>query len=73
MHLILRYAFSELNLERVSLNVFAYNLRAIHSYEKSGFVHEGRKRGVLRREGRRYDLVFMGILRTDWLARYPEN
>jgi RimJ/RimL family protein N-acetyltransferase len=73
MRLILHYAFSELNLERVSLNVFAYNLRAIHSYEKSGFVHEGHARGVLRRDGCRYDLVFMGILREEWLSRYPEK
>jgi RimJ/RimL family protein N-acetyltransferase len=69
MHLILRYAFIELNLQRVSLNVFEYNLRAIRSYEKLGFVHEGRSRGVLRRDGCRYDLVFMGILREEWLAQ----
>jgi RimJ/RimL family protein N-acetyltransferase len=69
MRLILRYAFGELNLQRVSLNVFEYNPRAIRSYEKLGFIHEGRARGVLRREGQRYDLVFMGILRDEWLAR----
>jgi RimJ/RimL family protein N-acetyltransferase len=66
MRLILRYAFSELNLQRVSLNVFEYNSRAIRSYEKIGFVHEGRQRGVLIRDGRRYDLVYMGILREEW-------
>lgn len=71
MRLILRFAFMELNLQRVSLNVFAYNPRAIRSYEKIGFVHEGRQRGVLRRDGQRFDLVFMGILREEWLARYP--
>jgi RimJ/RimL family protein N-acetyltransferase len=73
MRLILRYAFTELNLRRVSLNVFGYNLRAIRSYEKLGFIHEGRKRGVLKRDGHRYELVFMGILREEWLARYPEK
>jgi RimJ/RimL family protein N-acetyltransferase len=68
MRLILRYAFSELNLYRVSLNVFEYNSRAIRSYEKIGFVHEGHARGALVRDGRRYDLVYMGILREEWQA-----
>lgn len=33
MRVILRYAFDELNLHRVSLDVFEYNPRAIHSYD----------------------------------------
>jgi RimJ/RimL family protein N-acetyltransferase len=66
MRVILRYAFTELNLHRVSLNVFQYNPRAIKSYEKVGFKHEGRMRGVLNRNGKRWDIVFMGILREEW-------
>ncbi len=66
MRVILRYAFTELNLHRVSLDVFGYNPRAIRSYEKAGFVEEGRVRGLLNREGRRSDLIFMGILKEEW-------
>jgi len=66
MRIILRYAFEELNLRRVSLNVFEYNPRAIRSYEKAGFKHEGRMRGYLNREGRRWDVIFMGILQEEW-------
>jgi len=66
MRVILRYAFTELNLHRVSLDVFGYNPRAIRSYEKAGFVIEGKVRGLLNREGQRYDLIFMGILKEDW-------
>ena len=66
IRVILRYAFIELNLHRVSLDVFEYNLRAIRSYEKAGFVVEGRERQFLNREGRRWDLVYMGILREEW-------
>ena len=65
--LILRYAFTELNVRRVSLNVFANNLRAIRSYEKTGFRHEGVVRSDCRRDGERWDTVFMGILREEWL------
>ncbi len=67
MKVILRYAFTELNLHRVTLDVFEYNPRGVRSYEKAGFVLEGRARGVLLREGRRWDVLYMGILREDWL------
>jgi len=69
MRVIIRFAFRELNLQRVSLDVFEYNPRAIRSYEKAGFVHEGRMKGFLFRDGQRYDLLFMGILRDEWLAK----
>ena len=69
MQIILRYAFNELNLHRVTLNVFEYNPRAIRSYEKAGFSHEGRMRNFLNRDGRRWDLIYMGILREEWVSR----
>lgn len=66
MKLILRYAFAELNLQRVTLTVFEYNPRAIRSYEKAGFRHEGRRRGGLLKDGKRWDILYMGILFEDW-------
>jgi RimJ/RimL family protein N-acetyltransferase len=66
MCVLLRYAFTELNLYRLSLTVFSYNTRAIRSYEKAGFVVEGRQRQALRRDGRHHDLIFMGVLREEW-------
>ena len=67
MRVMLRYAFTELNLHRVTLNVFGYNERAIRSYEKAGFQVEGRERGALNRDGRRWDIIYMGILKAAWL------
>ena len=67
MNLMLRYAFTELNLRRVSLIVFEYNQRGVRSYEKNGFVVEGRIRGAMLREGKRWDFVWMGVMREDWL------
>ena len=69
MRLALRFAFMELNLHRVTLDVFEYNPRAIRSYEKAGFQHEGRQREVLFRNGKRWDVLEMGILREEWLKR----
>jgi RimJ/RimL family protein N-acetyltransferase len=73
MRIILRYAFTELNLHCVSLDVFEYNQRGVHSYEKAGFVLEGRKRGLILREGRRWDVLYMGILRDEWLKHEQDN
>lgn len=66
MRVILKYAFTELNLYRLSLNVFDYNPRARRSYGKAGFKEEGSCREFLLRDGKRYDLIFMGILRSEW-------
>ncbi|WKZ40312.1 MAG: GNAT family protein [Anaerolineales bacterium] len=67
MQLILRYAFAELNLHRVSLSVFEYNPRAIRSYEKCGFRIEGRRRSALLKDGKRWDMFYMGILLEEWM------
>lgn len=69
MQLILEYAFQELNLNRVNLNVFAFNKRAICSYEKCGFKYEGTQRDVIYKEDQRWDMIDMGILRSDWEER----
>lgn len=68
MRILLRYAFMELNLHRITLNVFEYNQRGIRSYEKAGFKHEGRERKWLNKDGQRWDIIFMGILRKEWEA-----
>jgi len=62
LRLLLRYAFAELGLHRVGLTVFEYNRRAISSYEKAGFQIEGREREAMLRDGRRWDIVHMGVL-----------
>jgi len=69
MNLLLQFAFLEVNLQRVTLTVFDYNPRAIRAYEKAGFRHEGRERKRLNKEGQRWDMLFMGILREEWLEK----
>ena len=72
MNLILRYAFLELNLHRVSLNVFGYNERAIRSYQKNGFVIEGKAINAIERDSKFWDVYYMGILKREWLKSYQE-
>jgi len=73
MCLLLRYGFIELNLRRISLTVFEFNQRAMRSYEKAGFRLEGRQRQLMQREGRRWDILYMGILREEWMENYGDN
>jgi RimJ/RimL family protein N-acetyltransferase len=73
MRLILRYGFMELNLRRISLTVFEFNQRALRSYEKAGFQLEGRQRQPMQREGRRWDILYMGILREEWMDNNGYN
>ena len=63
-------AFTELNMYRVSLGLHAYNPRALRSYEKAGFRHEGRVRKLLNKEGKRWDMLEMGILREEWMEQH---
>ncbi len=66
MNMIARYAFEELGLYRINLNVFAYNKRAIKSYEKVGYKVEGKTREAVHRDGKRWDVIFMGLLAKDF-------
>jgi RimJ/RimL family protein N-acetyltransferase len=65
MTAVLDHAFGPVGLHRVSLDVFAFNPRAQRSYEKAGFVVEGRQRDTLLWDGEWTDSVLMAVLATD--------
>lgn len=60
--LALWYAFEELGLHKVMLRVLATNPRAKRSYEKAGFVEEGRFCDDVYLNGQFQDVIFMGII-----------
>lgn len=64
--LVLRHAFDDVGLNRVDLEVYDFNPRARHVYEKVGFVHEGTKRQALYWQGQWVDAHLMAILADDW-------
>ncbi len=63
---MLRFAFEELNLHRVELEVFDENARARRCYEKVGFRYEGTRRQAAFFEGRYHDSHLMSILREEF-------
>ena len=66
---VLDFAFDDLKLNKVELEVYDFNPRAIHVYEKVGFKIEGRKREVFYRDGLFHDLILMGILVKEYRAK----
>lgn len=69
MHALLDFGFGELRLERISLEVFDYNPRAVRSYEKAGYRVEVRRRRARFHRGDYHDVISMAILRDEWLAQ----
>ncbi|MBA4380275.1 MAG: N-acetyltransferase [Anaerolinea sp.] len=69
MLLLLRHGFETLNLNRVFLRVHAPNRRAISTYEKAGFVQEGRMRQAVYKNGEYQDVLFMSVLHSEWDAQ----
>ena len=53
-------------IERLELNVYAFNAPAIRTYERIGFVTEGNRRSSALVDGERWDTIIMGLLRSEW-------
>jgi RimJ/RimL family protein N-acetyltransferase len=71
MQLLLQHGFGTLNLHRIMLRVYDFNLRAQRAYEKSGFVLEGRLREANYHHGKYVDELLMSVLRPEWEAKQP--
>jgi RimJ/RimL family protein N-acetyltransferase len=64
--MIVGYGFEQLGLHRISLEVYSFNPRARHVYDKVGFVVEGVLRDALRWDGQWIGATIMSILAPDW-------
>jgi RimJ/RimL family protein N-acetyltransferase len=69
MEMLVEYGFNTLNMNRIGLTVYDFNIRAFKAYQKAGFIEEGRKRQARYHNGKYYDEIIMGILREDWEKR----
>jgi RimJ/RimL family protein N-acetyltransferase len=69
MKVVLDFGFGELRLERMWLDVYDGNTRAIRCYAKAGFTLEGKLRHAIYRRKRYQDVLRMAILRAEWAAR----
>ncbi|CAM3545357.1 MULTISPECIES: GNAT family N-acetyltransferase [Saccharibacillus] len=69
LHEILRIGFDNLQLHRISLGVFDFNLSALRLYEQAGFVREGLIRDSRRHGDTYWNLIEMGMLESEWKNR----
>jgi RimJ/RimL family protein N-acetyltransferase len=71
--LLLNYGFRFLNLQNIMLEVFSYNKRAIKSYKKAGFKEIGVRRKAKFFKNERFDILFMDILKEEFLNLKGES
>jgi RimJ/RimL family protein N-acetyltransferase len=69
MQLALHFAFREMNLYRVTAHVLECNECGLGFLHKHGFVDEVRRRQVIHRDGKFWDVVMLGLLRDEWSAK----
>ncbi len=60
---LVRFAFDEMNLDKLRINVFDYNERAKHVLEGQDFVQEGKLARDFYREGAWHDIVIFSKFR----------
>lgn len=64
----LKFAFNDLNLNRVYLTVLEENKKALHIYAKFGFKNEGILRECVYKNGKYKNEVIMSLLRSEYMS-----
>ena len=66
MNALFKYAFDELNLNRIEGSVLDYNEQAIAMNKLLGFEFEGTQRQAVYKNGEYHDLILLSMLRDDF-------
>jgi len=73
LQLLLEYGFNLLNLHNITLGVYSYNKRAQASYQKLGFKEIGRRREARIIAGKKYDVILMDIISSEFTTIYLKD
>lgn len=65
---LLKYCFTFLHIERITLDYYTGNKRAAALYESLGFIKEGVARNATKKDGKYYDLHLMSMLRSEFFG-----
>ena len=71
LRLVIDEAFALPQIQRMELNVYAWNRTAIRTYDRLGFKAEGVRRSSTLVDGERWDAAIMGLLREEWVNSGP--
>jgi RimJ/RimL family protein N-acetyltransferase len=63
---VLEFGFKDLGLHRIWLTVSELNHGGIKSYEKLGFIEEGRMKEACFRDGQFHDKIVMSVIGNNW-------
>jgi len=66
LELLIDYGFNHLNLNNIKLSVYSFNENAISCYKKVGFKEIGKRREAYFKNNKRYDEIYMDILRSEF-------
>lgn len=64
--MVLKYAFEELNMNRIEANILEYNQASIALFEKCGFTMEGRRRKKVFKNNKYNDILEYSILKEEY-------
>jgi len=68
VHTLMRYAFEELQFERLDTTIIAHNEASLRLYtDKCGWIEEGRKARAFFRRNQYHDNVILGVTRDRYL------
>ena len=71
---LMRYAFEELNLQRLDGSMIEYNAASLAVYvNKCGWKEEGRQRKYYFRKNSYWDKIIVGVTREDYFELVKEN
>lgn len=70
LHLIVEYAFNQLNIRKLVLRVVAYNEAAIHLYEAYGFEQEAQFKSEVFHQGEWKDMYRYVLFQDVWRNKY---
>jgi RimJ/RimL family protein N-acetyltransferase len=68
--IVLDYYFNELNYQKCCPTAYEFNKRSQAFHERFGFVKEGVLRNEVFTRGKYYSMVYYGLLRDEFNAKY---
>jgi RimJ/RimL family protein N-acetyltransferase len=73
MMVVIKYAFDELNLNRLEGGYIEYNKQSMALNRMVGFVDEGRLRQAVYKNGNYHDYIITALIKEDYLSRKKHN
>jgi RimJ/RimL family protein N-acetyltransferase len=66
VRLITDYAIHGLEMHNVQLATLEFNVAGIQAYRRAGFTEYGRRRQAWLHNGRRWDVIYMDVVASEW-------